>query len=541
MHLLARSRWRAVAITAALFACLAGVRASEARVVCEPDSAPGGEWRMMGRDLTAARTQTFEHVLDRTTVPLLAPAWTFDANAASGEVHNEITGYPIVADGCVYVGSSTGLDRPGWVFALNADGGDLAWKAPVPGGVFSTLAVADGRVYAFASIIGRPTLVALDSRTGAELWRTVVDTQAGSDAVSSPVVFDGMVWVGVSGTLAEGDESQRFLFRGASVILDAATGQILHKEYAIPDGDFRGGDGDAGAAIWSTVSIDPATKYGYVGTGNPFNYVHENRRTNAVIKIDFDKTRTETFGRVVGWYKGQVEQYAGPLAEFNGACDEEAEENPVLFGAGFECQHLDLDFGAQPNIITDRSGRTLVGIGQKSGVYHVFDPSCTGDDDGYGACEMKPVWQTVMGVPSPVGGIVGTAAFDGTALYVGHSIAGYIASLDRDDGHVRWLSPVADGVHWGNPITAANGVVYTPDLKGFLDAYDAGTGAPLLHRPISLGANTGLDPTFTWGGATVARNTVFVSVGVGLTSAGSDFPSMPDGFVVAFRPMKVGF
>jgi polyvinyl alcohol dehydrogenase (cytochrome) len=179
-------------------------------------------------------------------------------------------------------------------------------------------------------------------------------------------------------------------------------------------------------------------------------------------------------------------------------------------------------------VFTDRTGRVRVGAGQKSGVYHAFDPD-----------SMQPVWKQIMGVPSAVGGIVGTAAFDGTALYAPHTIGGYLAALDRQSGTPRWVSPTADAVHWGNPVTSANGVLYTVDLKGFLDAYDAGTGAPLLHRPMSLGANTGVAPTFSWGGVSVARNTVYASVGVGLTSAGANFPSMPNGFVIAYRPARL--
>jgi hypothetical protein len=75
-------------------------------------------------------------------------------------------------------------------------------------------------------------------------------------------------------------------------------------------------------------------------------------------------------------------------------------------------------------------------------------------------------------------------------------------------------------------------VLWTVDLKGFLDAYDPGTGAPLQHIPMAVGSDTRENPTFSWGGVTVARNAVFASIGVGLTSAG--LPSMPNGFVIAF-------
>ena len=158
--------------------------------------------------------------------PLLVPEWTFDANAATGGTNNEITGYPIVVGGCVFIGSSTGNDDagahlPGWVFALDAATGEVVWKTPVAGGVYATIAVDGDVVYAHVSVVSGPRLVALDRATGAVLWETVVDTQPGSDAVSSPIPYDGMVWVGVSGTAAEGDEADRLAFQGSTVLVAA--------------------------------------------------------------------------------------------------------------------------------------------------------------------------------------------------------------------------------------------------------------------------------------------------------------------------------
>ncbi|HVL89626.1 MAG TPA: PQQ-binding-like beta-propeller repeat protein [Actinomycetota bacterium] len=553
--------WRG--IRSALAALLAVVSLSSlpssARTICEPDARPGGEWRRMGYDLAHSRHQPDERSIGRVQAATLQPAWTFSANEASGGFWNEITGYPIVADGCVFVGSSTGRDAPGWIFALNADGGDLSWKRALSHGVYSTLAVEDGVVYAFVSRIGSPYVVALDQRDGRMLWRTTVDTQPGSDAVSSPVVYNGMVWVGVSGTAAEGDEETRFDFRGSSVLLDASAscsdhsvpvafgdetmtlttecfnavpgatgGRVLAHAFSIPDDDWDEGAGDAGGAIWSTISIDPASGFGFVGTGNPFNYEDEHAHTNAIVKIDLRRTvagsPNPSFGQIVGSYKGEIEEYFPEVSD-NYSCDEE--DYVGFFMAGFECGRLDLDFGASPNLFRTRTGKLLVGAGQKSGVYHAVDP-----------VTMTGAWKQIMGVPSAVGGIVGTAAYDGTALYVPHTLAGYLASLDRDGAGIKWASPTADAVHWGNPATSANGVIYTVDLKGFIDAFDAATGAPLMHRPLSLGANTGLAPTLSWGGVTVARNTVYASVGVGLTSAGGGFPSMPNGFVIAYRPAR---
>ena len=543
-------------------ASLAVVPAS-AKAICAADGHPGGEWPMMGYDLGHSRHQIAERSIGRLEAARLQPAWTFSVNDATGEFPSEVTGYPIVSNGCVYFGSNAGQLSPGWLFAVEADGGQLVWKKKISNGVYSTAAVANGIVYFFASRVGSPYVIALDQFTGEELWRTTVDRQSGSDAVSSPIVYDGMLWVGISGTAAEGDEATRFDFRGTFVILDAGRscantvrhvalgadevmdlettcanavtgatgGSILAHTYSIPDTAWDEGEGDAGGAIWSTISIDERTKYGFVGTGNPFNYENEHVHTNAALKIDMDRARP-TFGQITASYKGDVEEYFPAIAE-NFSCDED--DAIGFFLAGFECGRLDLDFGASPNIITDRTGRVLVGIGQKSGVYHVFDPAQL-DENG----NMTSVWKQVMGVPSLVGGIVGTPAYDGVAIYAPHTIGGYLAALDRGSGAHRWISPVGDGVHWGSPVTSANGVIYTVDLKGFLDAYDASTGAPLLHRPLPLSGDMGVtDTPFSWGGVTIARNTVYASVGVGLTSAGEDFPALPDGYVIAFRPKKI--
>lgn len=484
---------------------------------------------MAGHDLEGSRTQptaTFR-------LPLV-PAWTFDANRWTHRSNNEITGYPIVSDGCVFVGSSTGNNAagqhlPGWVFALNADTGDVVWQTQVEGGVYSTVAVADEIVYAFVSRISSPYVVALDQDSGQILWETVVDRQPGADAVSSPIVYDGMVWVGVSGTAAEIEEGPRTAFQGSSVLLATdsshgyAPGQIIRKIWTIPEPDQL--DGYAGGAQWGTIAIDPVTHMGYSGTGNPFNYDKEHPNTNAVLKLDLDWD-SPTFGTVVGSYKGDVEEYFPDLTGNDSALCEETEQVSGFFVFGLECVNLDLDFGIHPNIFTDGQGRRIVAAGQKSGVLHFID-----------AETMGPVNTVLLGVPSAVGGIVSSAAYDGTNLYGGHTIGGYLWSVDATTHQTRWVTPTADGVHWGPPVAHAGGLLYTVDLKGFLDLYDAATGAPAQHVPMTLGTETRENPTFSWGGVTVARNMVFASVGVGLSSAG--LPSMPNGFVIAYVPTQL--
>ncbi len=171
------------------------------------------------------------------------------------------------------------------------------------------------------------------------------------------------------------------------------------------------------------------------------------------------------------------------------------------------CGDIDLDFGASPNLFRI-GGRKLVGAGQKSGVYHVFD-----------AKTMKPVWTQVVGPPSAVGGIVGSTAFDGGAVYGPVTVPGYLWSLSRArrarcagpprsatacTGATRSRSPTGSSTR--RPSTASS----TPMTR---ETGSAAGAASRCRRP-------------RWAGVSVARNTVYAAVGI---------RGQSEGFIVAFR------
>ena len=91
---------------------------------------------------------------------------------------------PAVADGKVYVGSSDGK-----VYCLNALNGTCLWSYPTGGQVESSPAVSDLRVYV-GSYDNK--LYCLDALTGASIWNYTTN----NDVRSSPAVFGGKVYVG---------------------------------------------------------------------------------------------------------------------------------------------------------------------------------------------------------------------------------------------------------------------------------------------------------------------------------------------------------
>jgi outer membrane protein assembly factor BamB len=125
----------------------------------------------------------------------------------------------------------------------------------------------------------------------------------------------------------------------------------------------------------------------------------------------------------------------------------------------------DYDFGSAPNLITYAGSKTILGAGQKSGLYYAFNPE-TGE----------LLWQTQVGPGSSLSGIMWGSATDGERIYVPISdvagiryaggTAGSWAALDPANGKILWQVPDPYGA-WGiGPVAVANGVVYVPSTAG---------------------------------------------------------------------------
>lgn len=470
---------------------------------CAAGEHAGGDWRSYGHDLANSRHQPDEALIGTDTVADLAAAWTFSTGEAGGGVFDST---PVIADGCAYLGSSTGV-----VSALNADTGEPVWTQQLQGlpsdrggAVVGAVGVHGDTVLVNVNKWDSPFLAALDRFTGEILWGSVYEDQDQSFSDTSVVLHDGLVFLGFS-VSAEREPPGR----GGFAILDADTGEVLIKTYTIPDEDFEAGF--AGATIWGTAAVDVEQAYAYVGTSNPHSNKLEHEHANALLKIDLDRERgpdadgdgvSDTFGQIVASYKGRPEQYVDGL-ESTPACELLGDEPAQEYGAGFSlaCLQLDLDFGASPNLFADDDGDLQVGALQKAGVYHAAD-----------AETMEPAWETVVGGPCLVCN-AGSTAFDGERILGAAVPPGQMFALDTD-GAYRWLTPIGDPVLHYQPTSSANGVVYNTDIKGNLNAFDAQSGLLLFQRRLADDAEDSSPSTaYTSAGIAVARNTVYVAAG----------------------------
>ena len=184
------------------------------------------------------------------------------------------------------------------VIAIDAVRGTLLWRYryPPPQDVISLHRDQPRRGAATATrcifAAGDAVLVALDAKTGKEVWTTkVADNKSGYYMSLAPLVADGKVMVGASGG--------ELGVRGFVAAYDAETGKELWKTYTVPAPGEPGSEtwpkGDqwktGGGSIWVTGNYDPETNLAFWGTGNGGPWMGDQRPgdnlyTSSTIALD---------------------------------------------------------------------------------------------------------------------------------------------------------------------------------------------------------------------------------------------------------------
>jgi polyvinyl alcohol dehydrogenase (cytochrome) len=468
---------------------------------------PGGDWRHYGGGLDNARNQHQEEVIGTANVADLELAWSY-APLADGVGDFQST--PIVHGGCVFLTGGMGH-----VVVRNADTGDLVWRTSqaLPGNAAQLIgrvitgspAVSDDFwIYVGVLRTSSPYVAAFrpsEPGTWELAWQTTVDETPNAMIVAGPQLYEV--------ASAEPGEPPRVLLyqgfmgsegtatpRGGFAILDPYTGELLARDYTIDQQSYA--DGYRGASIWGYSAIDPETSYIYAPTGNPASKTKEHQHANAIVKIDGDPAR-ETFGQIVGSYKGTPDNYVELVDLYdNPVCQTLGEQLSVIWGQ--LCLQLDLDFGAAPNLLEAPDGTRIIGALQKSGIYHWIDAETMGE-----------VGRSIVGAPNiPVNSA--SPAFDDERVYVNAQPPGQLWGLDRDTGQPAWVQPMADVLSY-LAVSTANGVVYHMDAYGDFRMTDAATGIPIAVKPLSQEFG---QPTLAAGenssGIAIARNTVYVTI-----------------------------
>jgi PQQ-dependent dehydrogenase (methanol/ethanol family) len=250
-------------------------------------TADDGQWIMPARNFASTRYSGLNQITSQ-NVGQLTLAWTFSTGVTRGH-----EAAPLVVDKTMYV--VTPFPNLLYALDLTQPGAPLKWTyKPAPALASQGVACCDlvnrGAAY-FDGKIFYNTLdahtVAVDARTGKEVWKTKVgEITRGESVTMAPLVVKGKVLVGNSGG--------EFGVRGWLTALDAQTGKLAWRAYHTgPDKDVligsrfkpfypqdRGKDlgvsswpGDAwkigGGGTWGWISYDPDLDLIYYGTSNP--------------------------------------------------------------------------------------------------------------------------------------------------------------------------------------------------------------------------------------------------------------------------------
>jgi alcohol dehydrogenase (cytochrome c) len=425
---------------------------------------------------------------------------------------------PIVWNGTVYVTSAH--DN---VYALDAATGALKWQFGYHPHVIAFSAnrgvgLMAGRVY-IGTLDGH--LIALDAASGKVAWNVVgVHDPTNTFYSMSPVPYKNMLLLGAS----NGD------WGGVGYIsaFDAATGKRMWDWKTVPGPGEPGHDswsGDSwkrgGAAVWSGVAIDPTSGTLYADLGNPqpdfLGTVRKgaNLYTNSMVALDISGAKPK-----LKWYHQFVP---------HDTHDWDPAMPPVLFHGKVG--------GADRSLVAsgDKAGNFWV-LDASSGalVHHLAvstqrgqntDPSPTGtiacpNTNGgveFNGGSYSPQTNTFY-VPSVnecgIWKSSGHAVYIGGQFYLGGSFpklygrnTGWMNAIDIDSGTFKWRHHLTlPGV--GGALTTSTGVVFSGELDGNFDAYDASSGKVLWHYP--TGSTIEAPPT-----SYVAGGKQYVIVGSG--------------------------
>jgi polyvinyl alcohol dehydrogenase (cytochrome) len=498
-----------------------------------PVALGSAQWNGWGRGLDNTRYQP-EPAIRASDVPKLALKWAYGVAGAE-------FGQPTIVDERLFVTSSTGR-----VYSLDSKTGCTYWTFDAATGSRTAVTIGElarakiaalprklKRTLAHLDVVKAPsaaffaddagTVYALDAQKGTLLWKTPADTHPLARIVGTPALYNDRLYVTVASTedAAAADSSYGCCtFRGSVLALDISNGRTAWKSYTVleePQPTRKNNSGiqefgPAGAAIYSSPTIDAKRNVLYVATGGSPTGI-EQSLTDAVLAFDLEDGKLR-------WVKQLPRADAGPA------------------GAGFL---------SSPVLRTLATGNQIILAGQKSGIVYGLDPDHGG----------SILWQTKigdspaaavlpggapgpavssLGVAGPAGGVAWGSAADHRNLYVALSgllaypanRAGSLTALDIKTGAARWHTPspeppctVAEHAcshAQAQAVTVMPGSAFSGSMDGHLRAYstidgkilwDFDTAKEFQTRNAVKASGGPLDR----GGATIVNGTLYVNSG----------------------------
>jgi alcohol dehydrogenase (cytochrome c) len=473
------------------------------------------EWLMIRRTYDGWGYSPLDQI-NATNVSRLQPVWVFSTGAVNGH-----EAPPLVNGGVMFVAT------PGnQVIAVEVKTGRLLWRyrRPIPEDAVVMHPTSRGvALYADKVFLAanEGVLVALDARTGKEVWTAEVGgNQRGYYMTLAPLVAEGVVMIGASGG--------EFGIRGFVAAYDVETGAQAWKTYTVPAPGEPGSEtwpkGDqwktGGAPVWVTGNYDPETRIAYWGTGNGGPWMGDQRPgdnlyTASTIALDVKTGRIrghfqyhpndswdwdEVSPPILVDYQRQGRTVKGLV---NVARDGylwflERGAGPIGFVQGLPYVKHTVFRGLDP-----KTGRPDVDPSRKPGTGKKVEDICPSH---WGGKNWPPIafspktrmiyipanenlcdWLTGSEVEYEAGERY-IGATSGMKLAAGADHVGEVQAWHVDTGTRVWTHTYPTSANWGSMLATGGGLVFsggTNDRK--LHAFDAQTGRLLWEFPTSSG------------------------------------------------------
>jgi len=475
--------------------------------------------------------------INKETAKKLVPVWNYSYDDSRSEESQ-----PLVYKGVLYVTTNSAT------MAVDAKTGKQIWKTKVEyppetprivccGIINRGAALYDGKVF-------RTTLdanvIALDAKTGKELWRqNAINFKDGYSMTVAPLVADGVVITGISGA----EFGTRLFIDG----WEPQTGKHLWRTYTVPSEGEPGVDtwaGDTwqhgGGSTWITGSFDPELHTVYWGIGNPgpFNAAlrkGDNLYTDSVLALDpqtgkvkwhfqFSPNDPFDYDSVAEMILADIKVKGKPTkvlmdANRNGFFYVLDRTNGKLLAAN---AYVKVNWAKGIDMETGRPVETDVAAKARAGEKVVVWPSILGGKN----------WEPMSFNPNTGLAYANTLNFGGhyKAIPAEYKAGDWYLGMDLSDlwewpagneprGYLKAIDPLTGKAKWQTPSTlprfsgvlsTAGGVVFSGQLTGEFEAFDADTGKKLWQFKTGSGIE-GQPVTWEQDG----RQYVAVSSGIG--------------------------
>jgi len=524
----------------------------------------GSNWATYGRDFTNRRYAPFNQI-NRETVKRLAPIWhQGPRRLIKSYLRTEST--PIVVDGLViYTDPGMRLSQPGnHVIAVDLASGRVAWSwyyNPAAAALCCGLINRGVAVYGDKVYVGTldAHLVALDRRTGREVWNIKVegtDPSQGYSFSMAPLAAGGKILIGTSGG--------EFSIRGFLDAYDPATGRRLWRFYTIPSPEEGGWwghytmttpDGDVlprdtalerrdsaayadswkrgGGPVWSTPAYDPKLGIVIFTIGNPTSgdgpSPGDNLYTSSLAAVDIATGKLR-------WYYQMVP---------HNMWDFDPSSPPVLIDLAVHGDTVPAVAEAGKtgwvNVVDRRTGQRISRSDPFVPIETPF-PRPTRDTvriapgSRGGSSWPPPAYSPTTGALYVLGShypqtygldSAMSAVVDKRTGNRGHVINrlkdlppetrhGTFTAVDLTTGKVRWQKQLKGPLQYGGALATAGGLVFFPE-PAYLNALDAETGELLWRQELDKGP---LGPPITF--MDHGRQRIAVTSTAGVTVFGID-------------------